>query len=123
RFGIRKTDPTTRTSTEAIRRVVARKSWQGYLAAGEKRRKREVAHRVETGRRGEHLRDRIDDDRRGGDIAMDPARHLHRQVRRPFDIDRVVRLGRSEVRLHVQLDNRFAFAIADTVLDDAADIP
>src|SRR5581483_8759225 len=91
-------------------------------ASREERRQRQIAHRVQARRGGEHLRNRIDDDRRGRDVAVDAARQLHRQAGRSLDLHRVVRLGRSEVRLHVQLDHRLAFSVPDAVLDDAADV-
>ena len=46
---------------------------------GKERRQRQVAHRVQARRGVEHLRDRIDDDRRGRDVAVDAAGDLHRQ--------------------------------------------
>src|SRR5579871_1844305 len=92
------------------------------LSSGEERRQRQVPHRVQAGRRGQDFRDRVHHDRRGRHIAVDAACDLHREIRRPFDLDRVVGLGRPEVRLHVQLDDRLALPVADAVLDDAADV-
>ena len=40
----------------------------------------------------------------------------------PGDLDRVVRLRRAEIRLHVQRDDRLPVPIPDAVLDEAADL-
>src|SRR5690349_2403303 len=72
------------------------------------RRQRQIAHRMQAGRRGEDLRDGIDDDRGGRDVAVDAAGELHRQARRAFDVDGIVRFGRAEIRFHVKTDHGFA---------------
>ena len=58
-------------------------TWRRYscdaVTSGKKRRQRQIPHRVEAGRGGEHLRDRVDDDRRRRDVAVDAAGNLHRQ--------------------------------------------
>ncbi len=41
----------------------------------------------------------------------------------PFDANRVVRLGRAQVRLHVQRDERAALPVADAVLHEPAHLP
>ncbi len=51
-----------------------------------------------------------------------PPRDLLRDPRMPFDGDGVERLGRAEVRFHVQRDQRLALDPADAVLNEAADV-
>ena len=82
-----------------------------------------VPHGVQAGRRLQHLRDRVHGNRRGGDVAVDAAGNLHLQRRRSLDLHGVVRLRRAQVGLHVQRDHRLPVAVADPVLDDAADVP
>ena len=86
------------------------------------RRQPHVAHRPQAGRRRQHGGNRVDGDRRGGDVAVHAAVDLRVDPRRPLDEHRVVRLGRAEIGLQVQRDARLAVHVADAVLDDAADV-
>ena len=65
-------------------RLTARRDRVSQLAA-EERRQRQAPHRVQAGRGREHARDRVDGDRRRGDVAVDAAGELHLERRRALD--------------------------------------
>ena len=71
-------------------RLVDRMTGKWGSPASRVGRKRQIAHRVQTGRRAENLRNRIDDDRSGGDVTMHTTGNLHGQRRRPDDAHRIV---------------------------------
>ena len=104
------------------RRLGMRESLLALAVAAEERRNRHVAHGVQSGSHVEDLRERVDHDRRGRDVAVDAAGNLGADGGQPEDLHRVVRFRRAEVRLHVQRDDRLAVPVADAVLDDAADV-
>src|SRR2546425_12807891 len=81
------------------------------------RRQRQIAHRVETGRRGQDFGNRVDDNRCRRNVAVDPARDFHRKTRRSLDVHRIVRLRRAEIRLHMEPKDGLALTIADAVLN------
>src|SRR5262245_25087047 len=83
----KKVDRRQRRTTREPRRTGETDRMSRESAAGVEGRQRQVAHRVKAGGGGENPRNRVDDDRRGGDVAVNAAGDSHGEIGRSLDLD------------------------------------